>query len=323
MLRENSVKDSFSKLNPFVLLVFFISAIGFSMFIDEPICLVLSFFSALLSCIQINKKHTLRLCFIYILPLSLIFMIINPLFNHQGVTILAYFPWGNPLTLESIIYGIVPSAVLASAILWFSVFNTVMTSDKLMYLFGKAAPSLSLVISMALRFVPKFTQELKSVRKAQKCIGRDLSSASTRNSCRKLHIHKASLPERFRQVSHKVKNAVKIISIVISRSMEEAVETADSMKSRGYGLKGRIAYSIYRFRQRDIAVLTAIVLLSGAMLCFAIFGCFEFYYFPAISFKGRSTAAVFGYITYACLLILPLILNIEEGLRWKLSRSKI
>lgn len=296
------MKDSFSKLNPFVLLFFFIFAIGFSMFIDEPICLVMSFFSALICCLQINGKKTLRLCFVYILPLSIILIILNPIFNHQGVTILGYFPWGNPLTLESLIYGIVPCVVLASVMLWFSVFNTVMTSDKIMYLFGKLAPSLSLLISMALRFVPKFSQELSKTRKAQKCIGCDVSDGS---------------------VLMRIKNAVKILSIMITRSMEEAVETADSMKSRGYGLKGRTTYAIYTFDRKDAVALAVILILGCAMLTITLCGCFEFYYFPMISSYGTGFFKIMGHIVYLFLLTIPLILNVEEGLRWKLSRSKI
>lgn len=31
---------------------------------------------------------------------------VNPAFSHEGRTILRYLPSGNPLTLESILYGI-------------------------------------------------------------------------------------------------------------------------------------------------------------------------------------------------------------------------
>lgn len=72
----------------------------------------------------------------------------NLAFNHQGATILAYLPSGNPLTLESIAYGFAAAAMLAAVVLWFSCWNTVMTSDKLMHLFGRVVPALSLLLSM-------------------------------------------------------------------------------------------------------------------------------------------------------------------------------
>ncbi len=43
----------------------------------------------------------------------------NLAFNHEGATILAYLPSGNPLTLESIAYGFAAAAMLAAVVLWF------------------------------------------------------------------------------------------------------------------------------------------------------------------------------------------------------------
>ncbi len=47
---------------------------------------------------------------------------------------------------------------------WFSCYNKVMTSDKFIYLFGRLIPALSLILSMALRFVPGLTGQLKVIR---------------------------------------------------------------------------------------------------------------------------------------------------------------
>lgn len=49
----------------------------------------------------------------------------------------------------------------------------------------------------------------------------------------------------------KVRYALNMVSILVTWALENAIETADSMKSRGYGLKGRTAFSIYRFNRRD------------------------------------------------------------------------
>ena len=53
-----------------------------------------------------------------------------------------------------------------------------MTSDKFVYLFGRVIPALSLVLSMTLRFVPKFKAQLQTVMEAQRCVGRDTSNGS-------------------------------------------------------------------------------------------------------------------------------------------------
>ena len=43
------------------------------------------------------------------------------------------------------------------------------------------------------------------------------------------------------------------------------------MEARGYGLKGRSSYTIYRFDRRDLCVLLLILLLGGVVLI----GCVE------------------------------------------------
>ena len=294
--------DAFSKLHPTVNFIFFAFVLVLSMFVMNPVCLALSLVCAFVNAVYLNGIKTVKLCLKFIMPMMLLIILINPIFNHQGVTILMYFPWDNPLTLESIIYGIASAALLSSVVLWFSVFNSVITSDKLVYLFGRIIPSLSLVLSMSLRFVPKFSAQFKNVRNAQRCIGRDISDGS---------------------VINRIKNGIRIISIMLSWSMENAIETADSMKSRGFGLKGRTAYSIYRFDRRDLIVLIIVALLGVTVSVFAITGVIDFNYYPSI--KGNLTVALSlaTFFLYGILMLIPTILNAWEGIKWKRLRSAI
>lgn len=98
-----------------------------------------------------------------ILPLMLLTAVLNPLFNHRGLTILCWLPGGNPLTLEAIAYGIAAAGMLAAAISWFYCLNRVFTTDKFVWLFGRIIPFLSLLVSMTLRFVPQFTARARAV----------------------------------------------------------------------------------------------------------------------------------------------------------------
>ncbi len=294
--------DAFSKLHPTVNFLFFAFVLALSMFIMNPICLALSLVCAFVNAVYLNGIKTVKLCLKFILPISLLIILINPVFNHQGVTIIAYFPWDNPLTLESIVYGAASSALLSAVVLWFSVFNSVITSDKIVYLFGRIIPSLSLVISMALRFVPKFSAQLKNVRNAQRCIGRDVSDGSA--------------------VS-RIKNGIRIISIMLSWSMENAIETADSMKSRGFGLKGRTAYSIYKFDRRDLVMLIIVALLGVSVSVSAIMGVIDFTYYPSIKGSLTDVPSLIVFFLYGILMLIPTILNIGEGIKWKRLRSVI
>lgn len=296
------MKDTFSQMHPIVNFVFFAFVIGLSMFILHPVCLVISLLCALINALYLNGKKAVRLSLLYLLPTVVLISIINPVFNHDGVTILTYFPWNNPLTLESIFYGIATAVLLSSVVLWFSCFNNIMTSDKFIYLFGRIIPSLSLVLSMALRFVPKFIAQFNVVRNTQKCIGRDISDGS---------------------LFYRLKNAVKIISIMITWALENAIETADSMKSRGHGLKGRTAFSIYRFSRRDAAILTAIVIIGVILTLMSIIDAAKFRYFPSVRGNVINVTSIVYYILYFALMILPLIINVWEGAKWKRLKSAI
>lgn len=296
------MKDAFSKLHPTVNFIFFAFVLVLSMFVMNPVCLALSLVCAFVNAVYLNGIKTVKLCLKFIMPMMLLIILINPVFNHQGVTILTYFPWDNPLTLESIVYGIASAALLSSVVLWFSVFNRVITSDKLVYLFGRIIPSLSLVLSMSLRFVPKFSAQFKNVRNAQRCIGRDISDGS---------------------VINRIKNGIRIISIMLSWSMENAIETADSMKSRGFGLKGRTAYSIYRFDRRDLIVLIIVALLGVTVSVSAITGVIDFNYYPSIKGNLTDALSLATFFLYGILMLIPTILNAGEGIKWKRLRSAI
>lgn len=294
------MKDAFSQMHPIVNFIFFAFVIGFSMFIMNPACLLISLVCALFNVLYLNGKKAVRLSVLYLLPTIIIIAIVNPVFNHDGVTMLAYFPWDNPLTLESIIYGIATAVLLSSIVLWFSCFNEVMTSDKFIYLFGRVIPSLSLVLSMALRFVPKFIFQFNVIRNSQKCIGRDISDG---------------------KLLQRLKNAAKIISIMISWALENAIETADSMKSRGHGLKGRTAFSIYRFSKRDAAVLSLIMTSGVILIIMSVLDVAKFRYFPSVKGNVISAPAIIYYALYFSLMIMPLAINVWEGIKWKRLRS--
>ncbi len=296
------MKDTFSNLHPLINFTYFVLVIGFSMFIMNPVCLAISFTCAFLNAVYLNGMRTVKFSLLYLLPMIILITIINPVFNHEGVTILTYLPWGNPLTLESIIYGIVTAVLLSSTVLWFSCFNTIITSDKLIYLFGRIIPSLSLMMSMALRFVPKFTEQMKCVKTVQRSVGRDFSTGT---------------------LLMRIKYGIKIISVMITMSLENAIETADSMKSRGYGLKGRTAYSIYRFSKRD-AIFLCIIALLGILDVILIFtDSIKFRYFPSVKGNLFSVNSILFFALYALLMMLPIIINTGEGLNWKHTQSKI
>ena len=284
----------FSNIHPFVLLVYYVLTIGFAMVIMNPVCLVVSLICAFIASVSLNGTKKAAFNLKYMLPILLVAAVVNPAFNHEGATILTYLAGGNPLTLESIAYGIAAGVMLISVICHFSCFNSVMTSDKLVYLFGRIAPSLSLVFSMTLRMVPRFIEQTKKVSVAQRCIGRD--------------IHTGTLITR-------IKNGIAIVSIMITWSLENAVETADSMKSRAYGLKGRTAYSLFRFDSRDALLLIVILLLGAYIIGGYASGYIYWRWFPTIKGASVTLRSVSVYSAYALLVLICPAVNIVTRLR--------
>lgn len=310
-------KDTFSSYHPFVNLIYFIAVIGFAMFFTHPVCLAVSLVCALTYSVCLNGRKAARFSLVYMLPLLIITALLNPAFNHQGATILSYLPSGNPLTLESILYGAAAAVMLITVISWFSCFNAVMTSDKLTYIFGRIIPALALIFSMALRFVPRFKAQVKVISNAQKCVGRDVSSIKVmRKTCLGIKMISAG------NLLRKIKHGIKILSILITWALENAIETADSMKGRGYGMAGRTAFSIFRFERRDLFALIYILVCCVISAAGAAAGVYYYRYFPTI--KGNWTgSAIIVFAAYFALGAFPVVVNVKEGLVWKSIRSRI
>lgn len=294
-------RDTFSSYHPTINFLYFGLVLLFSMFFMHPVCLMISLTGALTYNIYLNGRKAVRFSLLYMLPMMLMAALVNPAFNHEGATILTYLPSGNPLTLESILYGLAAAAMMAAVILWFSCYNAVMTSDKFVYLFGRIIPALSLVLSMTLRFVPKFKAQLHIVSEAQRCVGRDVASGS---------------------LFQRIHNAVMLVSIMLTWAMENAIETADSMKSRGYGLPGRTAFSIYRFDDRDRNALCWLAFCGSYLVCGALAGGLDWRYFPSIRGVALGAFPVSFQLVYLALCLTPVVLNIQADHMWTRLHKK-
>jgi len=288
--------NEFKTYHPIVNLTYFVFVIGFSCFFMHPVCLCISLLSGFTYSVMLKGKKAIKTNLIYMVPMLIFMALINPVFNHEGITVLLYLPGGNPLTAESIIYGRCAAAMIVSVICHFSCYNQVMTSDKFIYLFGKIIPAMSLIISMTLGFVPKFATQLKVVTNTQKCMGRDVSNGS---------------------IVKRAKNGLNILSIMTTWSLENAIETADSMKSRGYGLPGRTSFSIFNFDKRDKKALICILLLGIYTLAGELMGAMYYSFFPRLQAVKVSPFGISVFLAYLLLCVYPVIIELCEVRRWK------
>ena len=292
----NDKMNEFKTYHPIVNFVYFIFVIGFSCVFMHPVSLVISLLSGFTYSVMLKGKSAVKTNLIYMIPTLLFAALINPAFNHEGITIIKYLPSGNPLTLESVIYGLAAAIMIVSVICWFSCYTEVMTSDKFIYLFGRIIPSLSLILSMTLRFVPRFSAQLKTVANAQRCMGRDVSNGS---------------------IVERAKHGLSILSIMTTWALENAIDTADSMKSRGYGHPGRTAFSIFTFDKRDKKALLCIMILGMYTLAGNLMGGMYFRYFPSMKANEFSVFGLSVFVAYFALCICPIVIEIWEARKWK------
>lgn len=295
------MKDSFSTFHPFVNFLYFVVVLLFSMVFMHPIFQVIALISAVVYSFMLKGKKAVRFNLLYMVPFLLFMAIMNPVFNHQGVTILFYLNNGNPITKESILYGVAAACMFVTVIIWFSCYNVVMTSDKFIYIFGKILPALSLIFSMVLRFVPRYLAQIKVISNAQKCIGRDVTQGN---------------------LLARARNGITILSIMTTWALENAIETADSMKSRGYGLPGRTSFSIFRLDARDKVALLIMTGLIAMVAIGAAMGENTMRYYPSIKASAITPFSILVYIAYLALCMIPVLINMVEAMKWKSIESK-
>ncbi|MGX7059793.1 energy-coupling factor transporter transmembrane component T [Vagococcus humatus] len=302
--KTSSKQDPFSKSHPFVNLFYFVCVIGVNMFLVHPIILGFSLIAASLYTARLHSwQSVFRQFFKFLLPSMMIVLFFNVLFNHNGETVLYRFSNGKPITLEAMVYGGLLSVVLAVTILWFRCYNQVMTSDKFIYLFGRILPASSLVISMVFRFVPKFSRQVTLVRQGQQALGRDVTDGT--------------LKER-------LNHGFSIFLVMITWALENAIDTADSMKARGYGLSGRSSFSVYRLTRRDWWLLTILTSSFGYFMYTVVIGTFSMTYYPKVQLSvwPLTWTSATGMIAFFLLINLPVLLAYVEEAYFKRLRKQ-
>lgn len=314
------MSSGFKRYHPLVNVLFFISIIAFGMLLRHPVYLVISFISSTAYYLKLSGKDGRKTVFRFLLPMLLFVVIINSFFNHYGVTTLFILPSGNNFTFEALVMGIVSGITVVSVIQWFFCCNEVVTEDKFMHIFGRILPKGALIVSMILRFVPLYRRRYKEISQARKCMGLNGTDSFI---C-------------------KMKNTFKNIGILVSWSFENAIETADSMKARGYGLKGRTYYSRFQWHTGDTLALILLVLFDALIIFGLVSNSAYCIYNPYVIINQPSeigttyiinelnlTINPFGFlsiislIAFTLLCFLPLTIDLKEDIKWHRLQSKI
>lgn len=296
-IRKNTM---FMRLHPLVNLAYFVVIMLFTMFYQNPVLLGITGITTFAYSVYIGGGGQLKsnLC---LLPMMCVLGFINPLFNHRGETVLFYF-MKEPITLEAVLYGMAAAAMIYDMILLFGIFQKIMTSDKLYFVLAMLLPMGAMLFTMTLRFVPMYKEQLEKMRMAQKGIGMDVSQGN---------------------IISKVRNGVELISGLLTWALENALETSDSMRGRGYGLSGRTYYHSVKFTKLD----WKIACFEGACVAVLLIGVvkkiFIIQYYPSILWNCNDGLSYLIYGVFFLLAAFPIMLDIKEESTWHYLKQKI
>lgn len=279
-----------NELHPFAMFAATMAVVFSAAFLSDPIIMLIFLAAGFLTAALAGVKHLWTRGLI-ILGIALI----NPIFSHKGETIL-FFLNSRPITAEAFLYGLNIGIMLCGAILFMGAYSKVMSADKHLYLFEKINCQLGLLVSMAIRFVPLFAKKMKDISNAQKAMGMYSGEA----------------------VYDRLRERLSAFGGAMSWAFENGVTTAMSMDARGYGLRRRTSYSLFRFKPQDIFVILLTAVCTAVLAVTSDKITFSFYPYLSVLSAAKLPRIAFGVMCFCTGAV-----EIKERLTWKYSALKI
>lgn len=291
----------FESYHPAINLIYFVSTIAAAILFKQPVFLAISYLCAFAYFVKRNgwRAVIFNLCLI---PLIVVFALYYSSYNHFGIMVMRQNFIGNNMTVESLLYGLTLGIIVASVMMWLSCVFSIFTADKVVYLFGRVSPKLSLFLSIILRTIPRLKAQAKKISTARKAVGRGINQGN---------------------LLQRLVNAIKIFSMLITWLLESMTTTSDSMRSRGYALKGRTAFSIYRFDNRDRLLVIGLFGCLTVTLMGYLLGQTDIWFDPKIVMNPITTVSCVFYCCYAVLCLLPMTLEMCSEYRFKKMRCRL
>ncbi len=291
----------FELCHPAVNFIYFASVIAGMICFQHPVFLCISFVCAFAYSIKRNKWKALIFNLLMI-PLIIAYGLYYSSYNHFGITVLSVNMIGNNMTVESIVYGMVVGTIVTGVMIWFSCVYSVFTTDKVVYLFGKVSPKLSLFLAITLRMVPRIKKEAMRINRAQQGIGRGINQGN---------------------ILRRMRNGIRIFSMLLTWLIDALTTCSESMQNRGSTLRGRTAFSIYRFDNRDRAYVIGVFTCLTVTMMGVMLNQTNIIYDPQIVMNPITPMSYVFFIGYAALCLMPLMLELWTEFRFNQARKKL
>ena len=283
----------FDSYHPTINAIYFAAVILCSILFRHPVYLALSFCCA--ACYLTKLRGIKGLVFsLVLLPFAALFALWYGFYHHFGVTALRQNFIGNSITLESLLCGLTIGVTAAAVLVWLGCMHAIFTTDKVVYLFGRISPRLSLFLSIILRMVPRIKTQAKRINNAQRALGRGTDQGN---------------------ILQRLWHAIRLCSILVTWLIE-------SLQCRGYTLRGRTAFSIYRFDNRDRSLVIAFFACLTALLMAYLLDQTAILFDPRIIITPITPISYLFYAIYSSFCLLPFALQVIGEFRFARLRAQ-
>ena len=318
-----------TSIHPGVYLLYYFIMVLFAFIFSDPY-FVVTFLILILVLIALQGiSHELKNIMKLFIPLSILIMILNPLLNRTGAHKI-YLWSGFFITYEAIAYGILMSLALLIVILVFSSYNRSVSYQEMLYIFSKKLPIISMIIVMALRFIPLINSRAIEVQKLnnlksngielesddEERIDVDAFNSNINTDYNSKLVDKLKSNKRIAAIIKEAKTLGKIMGITVSWSLEESMFTAKSMKARGYNATERTSYLSYKFSNADFAFIALIIITVGIIIAGLLKGVGMINIYPSIDFRFSNLPFNIYYLAFIVFLLPLIYLEIKERILW-------
>ncbi len=293
------MKSEFSYFHPVSIYLYFIIIFVVTVISRNPVFIVSSFICC---CAFRGMLSGVRKLMILVLKMSALIAagaLINPLVSHYGATPL-FFINDSAYTKEAMVYGFFLSVMLAAVIIWSGCFNDVNDSEKTLYVASKFSKTMSVILSMSLRFIPMLKEKANEIKNSRRAAGLYRTD---------------SIPQH-------IKSDLTVISVLLTWATENSVDTAASMKARGFGAADRKNYCIYKIRLRDILLLSTEAVYLILIIAALRSDVFAYRYYPHLDEIHPDIFSALFYAVTFLFGIIPLFLEIKGRMVWRSLKSQ-
>lgn len=288
----------FRSYHPFILFFYYVCVGTLAMFFNHPIFIATALILLILVNVTYDRGQALRKWIPMLLIMSTLIILLNPFLVSRGSTILFYFR-GKQVTLEATMYGMVFALSIAAILVMFISFNLILNGNKFLFVFSKILPRTAFLTMLAIRFVPLLKARLDEINAVQQVRGLTMDVGTIRERAR---------------------SGMLRLQILLTWSLEEAIQTSDSMKARGYGLGTRTSYVPYKLTKRDWTWLVLLIILFALCFIGGSLGYGKILIYPEL---GTLHLYALDWVVFICMVLIcsfPLFAEGGEWLRWKFSR---